>query len=88
MPGSLRLLEEALLEGRLRLRRNPVLISAIMSAVTDEDKWDNRWLAKAKSANKIDAAVSLAMAMGAAAMLDSAPRQSVDDWLAQAAKYA
>lgn len=88
MPGSLGRLEEALLERRIRLQRNPVLISAMMSAVTDEDKWDNRWLAKAKSANKIDAAVALAMAMGAAAMLEPTPRQSVDDWLAQAAKYA
>lgn len=66
MPGSLRLLEEALLEGRIRLRRNPVLVSAMMSAVTDEDKWDNRWLAKERSTNKIDAAVALCMAIGAA----------------------
>ena len=33
MPGSIRLLEDALLEGRIRLKRNPVLISAMMSAV-------------------------------------------------------
>lgn len=66
MPGSIRLLEDALLEGRLRLKRNPVLISAIMSAVTDEDKWGNHWLAKVRSLNKIDAAVALAMAFGAA----------------------
>lgn len=66
MPGSLRLLEDALLEGRIRLRRSPVLISAMMSAVTEEDKWGNHWLAKARSINKIDAAVALAMAFGAA----------------------
>jgi phage terminase large subunit-like protein len=66
MPGSLRLLEEAILEGRIRLRRNPVLTSAMMSAVTDEDKWDNRWLAKERSTNKIDCAVALCMAIGAA----------------------
>jgi phage terminase large subunit-like protein len=69
MPGSLRLLEDAMLEGRIRLKRNRVLISAMMSAVTDEDKWDNRWLAKQRSVNKIDAAVALCMAMGAAAMV-------------------
>lgn len=69
MPGSLRILEEAILEGRIRLKRNPVLISAMMSAVTDEDKWDNRWLAKQRSTNKIDAAVALCMAIGAAAAL-------------------
>ncbi len=66
MPGSLRALEDALLEGRIRLRRNPVLISAMMSAVTDEDRWENRWLAKERATNKIDAAVALAMALGVA----------------------
>jgi len=65
-PGSLRLLEDAMLEGRIRFKRNPVLISAIMSAVTDQDKWGNRWLAKQKSVNKIDAAVAMVMAFGAA----------------------
>ena len=46
MPGSVRLIEDALLEGRIRLKRNPVLISAMMSAVIEEDKWGNHWLAK------------------------------------------
>jgi phage terminase large subunit-like protein len=64
MPGSLRLLEDALYEGRLRLLRNPVLISAMMSAVIEQDRWDNRWLAKQRSANKIDAAVALCMRWG------------------------
>lgn len=68
MPGSVRLLEDALLEGRIRLKRNPVLISAMMSAVTEEDKWGNHWLAKTRSVNKIDAAIALAMALGAANM--------------------
>lgn len=66
MPGSLRLLEDAILEGRIRLKRNPVLVSAMMSAVTECDKWDNRWLAKQRSINKIDCAVALCMAFGAA----------------------
>lgn len=67
MPGSVRELEDAMLEGRIRIRRNPVLISAMMSAVTDEDRWGNYWLAKERAINKIDAAVALAMAVGAAA---------------------
>ncbi len=67
MPGSVRELEDALLERRIRIRRNPVLISAMMSAVTDEDRWGNHWLAKERAVNKIDAAVALAMAVGAAA---------------------
>jgi phage terminase large subunit-like protein len=72
MPGSLRALEEALLEGRIRLRRNPVLISAMMSAVTDEDRWENRWLAKDRATNKIDCAVALAMALGTAVAMGGA----------------
>lgn len=66
MPGSVRLFEEALLEGRIRIRGNPVLVSAIMSAVIESDKWENRWLSKARSVNKIDAAVALVMAFGSA----------------------
>lgn len=64
MPGSLRMLEAAILERRIRIRRNPVLISAMMSAVTDEDRWENRWLAKERSTNKIDPAVALCIAIG------------------------
>lgn len=66
MPGSLKLLEDALLEGRIRLKKNPLLVSALMSAVAEEDKWGNHWLAKTRSTNKIDAAVALCMAMGLA----------------------
>jgi phage terminase large subunit-like protein len=53
-----RFVEELLAEGRLRLKRNPVLISAMMSAVTDEDRWGNHWITKERSVNKIDAAVA------------------------------
>lgn len=66
MPASVRELEDAILEGRIRIRKNPVLISAMMSAVTDEDRWGNRWLAKERAVNKIDCAVALCMAIGAA----------------------
>ncbi|MAN12123.1 MAG: terminase [Sphingobium sp.] len=66
MPGSVRELEDALMERRIRIRRNPVLISAMMSAVTDADRWGNYWLAKERAVNKIDAAVALCMAVGAA----------------------
>jgi len=76
MPGSLRILEDALLEGRIRLKRNPVLISAMMSAVIEEDKWGNHWLAKTRSVNKIDAAVALAMAMGAAMAIETTVESS------------
>jgi phage terminase large subunit-like protein len=71
MPGSVRIVEDALLEGRVRLKRNPVLMSAMMSAVIEEDKWGNHWLAKTRSVNKIDCAIALCMAMGAAMSVES-----------------
>ncbi|WP_159829462.1 terminase large subunit [Novosphingobium sp. TCA1] len=84
MPGSVRELESALMEGRIRLRRNPVLISAMMSAVTDEDRWGNYWLAKERAVNKIDAAVALCMAIGVAAKVPTA--DNIDDWLESLAR--
>lgn len=74
-PGSLRMLEDAMLEGRIRFRRNPVLISAIMSAVVEKDKWDNGWLSKQRSVNKIDAIVAIVMAFGAANALPAPKRK-------------
>lgn len=76
MPGSVRLMEDAILERRIRFRKNPVLISAMMSAVIEEDKWGNHWLAKTRSVNKIDPAIALCMALGAAMTLDAAPTKS------------
>ena len=61
---------------RIRLRRNPVLISAIMSAVIETDRWDNYWLSKQRALNKIDAAVALCMAVGASMMSDHCPPAS------------
>lgn len=66
MPASVRELEDAIVERRIRIKRNEVAISAIMSAVTDRDRWGNYWLAKERSTNKIDAAIALCMAIGAA----------------------
>jgi phage terminase large subunit-like protein len=80
MPASVKALEELLFERRIRIRRNPVLISAMMSAVTDEDRWGNYWLAKERAVNKIDAAVALCMAVGVAMAMPTS--NGVDDWLA------
>lgn len=66
MPMSLRQLEDLISERRIRIKGNPVLIAAMMSAVTDHDRWGNYWLSKDKASQKIDAAVALAMAVGAA----------------------
>ena len=73
MPGGLSELEDAFLEGRIRFRRNPVLMGAFMSAVTDEDRWGNHWMAEERSFNKINPAVAVYMALGAAAA-GSGPR--------------
>lgn len=81
MPMSVRQVEELILEGRLRIQRNPLTISAMMSAVTDEDRWNNYWLAKERAVNKIDAAVALCMSVGAALAYEGSST-SVDDWLA------
>jgi len=66
MPGSLAELETLILEGRIRILRNPVLISAIMSAAIERDPFNNRWFSKRRAVNRIDAVVALAMAVGAA----------------------
>jgi phage terminase large subunit-like protein len=68
---SIRQFEDLLLEKRIRIRRNPVVISAIMSATTDNDRWGNYWLAKERSTQKIDCAIALAQAIGAALSYES-----------------
>jgi phage terminase large subunit-like protein len=65
-PGSVRELETLILEERIVLQASPVLISAIMSVVTESDPFDNRWFSKRRATNRIDAAVALAMAVGLA----------------------
>ena len=66
MPGSKLELETLILEKRIRLLRNPVLISAVMSAATENDPFGNFWFSKRKAVNRIDALIALAMAVGAA----------------------
>jgi len=66
MPGSLNELETMLLERRIRLRKSPVLVSAMMAATLERDAFDNRWFSKRKATMRIDATVALAMAVGAA----------------------
>lgn len=81
MPASVRQFEELVLERRVRIRINPVVISAIMSAVTAEDRWGNYWLAKERAVNKIDCAVAICMAIGAA-LAHQGTSYSLDDWIA------
>ena len=67
MPGSVTELENAIIDGRVRLRRNPVLMTALMGATFDRDPLDNRWFVKTKASVRIDAAIALAMVTGFAA---------------------
>lgn len=76
MPGSVAMLETLILERRIRIRRNPVIVSAIMSAALEQDPFDNRWFSKRKATNRIDALVALAMAVGVATA-ETAPVVSV-----------
>jgi phage terminase large subunit-like protein len=66
MPGSLSALETLILEKRIRIRRSPVTIAAIMSAAIESDPYENRWFSKRRATNRIDPLVALAMAIGAA----------------------
>lgn len=67
MPGSIRELESLIIDGRIRLRSNPVLMTALMAATFSvPDALGNKYLVKDKSHRRIDAAVALCMAVGAA----------------------
>lgn len=67
MPGSIKEFEALIFEKRMRIRRSPVIISAIMSAALERDPlFDNYWFSKRKATNRIDPVVALAMAIGAA----------------------
>lgn len=66
MPGSINGLEELILDGRIRIRRNPVLTWNAASACFDTDAQGNRRFAKQKATGRIDGVVALAMAVGAA----------------------
>jgi phage terminase large subunit-like protein len=64
MPGSISLFEDAILDGRLRIRKSPLTMTALMGAAFDHDALDNRWFVKTKASVRIDPAVAAAMAIG------------------------
>lgn len=66
MPRSKRLFEEAVRDKRINFIGNPALISAILSAAVSDDEWENQWLVKAKSTQRIDPVIALVMALGLA----------------------
>jgi phage terminase large subunit-like protein len=81
MPGSVLALEDMIIDGRIRLLRNPVLMTALMGATFDHDPQENRWFVKTKASVRIDAAVALAMAIGAAMDTPIEPEENLDDFI-------
>lgn len=72
MPGSIDTLETLILEKRIRVHVNPALRSAVMSATFDRSPADLRRFTKHKATARIDLAVALAMAAGAATARNAA----------------
>lgn len=66
MPRSVDLLEQAIMQGRLRVLVNPVLNWNSASAVLETDPAGNKKWEKRKSTGRIDGIVALCMAIGAA----------------------
>lgn len=65
MPGSIKLFEDAVLDGRIRIRVSPVVMAAMMGAtMSPEDDMGNKWFVKRKSNARIDPAVAIAMCLG------------------------
>lgn len=79
MPGSITALETLILEKRIRLRKSPVLMTALMGVAMETDPlMNNQWFSKKKSTVRIDPAVALVMAVGAA--VDGAAPQTKSFW--------
>ncbi|MEP2192751.1 MAG: terminase TerL endonuclease subunit, partial [Sulfitobacter pontiacus] len=81
MPGSVDELETLIMEGRLRVHVNPALRSAVSSATFDTSPADLRRFTKHKATGRIDMAVALAMAVGAATARDDGGAGNMDDFL-------
>ena len=83
MPRSIDEAETALLEGRLKIKINPALRSAILGARVRRDPTGTlRMLVKPPSQTKIDAAVALVMACGLADFFrNKAPQERCWAWM-------
>ena len=76
MPGSVDELETLIMEKRIRVHVNPALRSAVFSATFDRSPADLRRFTKHKSTGRIDMAVALCMAVGAATARASGEAES------------
>ncbi len=77
MPGSIDELETLIMEKRIRVHVNPALRSAVSSATFDRSPADLRRFTKHKATARIDLAVALAMAVGAATARNNGDGPSV-----------
>ena len=64
MPRSISATEELVLRRRLKVKRNPALRSAVLSAAPVRDGSGNRRLMKNKTTHRIDLAVAMVVAVG------------------------
>lgn len=78
MPDSIQKAEELIAEGLIEVAPNPILTWNIASATFERDPQGNRKLSKRKSTGRIDGAVALVMACGAA--LNAPPVASRHFW--------
>lgn len=79
MPSSIGAAEELIIDERIRVLPSPILTWNIASATFEKDAQGNRTLSKRKATGKIDGAVALVMASGAA--LNAPPPKSGQSYL-------
>lgn len=72
MPRSITDTEDAILKGRLKVLRNPVLTWCNASAVIEQDASGNKKWSKRKATGRIDGIVALSMALGLEANIPEA----------------
>lgn len=77
MPHSIELFEEAITDGDIEIKYNPVLRWNAAGAVLESDHKENRIFQKKKATGRIDGVVAAAMAIGTAEDQDSMPTESV-----------
>ena len=66
MPSSITALEAAIREGRVEIKKNPLMRAAAEGSVVVLDQSSNRRFVKEKSRSRIDPMIALTMAVGAA----------------------
>jgi len=77
MPQSITKLEDVILDGSIVIDASPVTYSCAANAALTEDGQANRAFDKKRSRGRIDGIVTVAMAVGAAAMNEKPPKPSV-----------